>query len=246
MIRFSPLPALPAVLLLVPLTGCFETSNPIDVMGNFAVTYVDNLRVYIGDDLVATVASGEEQTITYDGGTFTISQVCGDDGTNCPSESWWRTVAVDQPWGPGYSLLNFVNLDLERGTPGQRMGGTLDQSGSGAFSMLSGLGVAGANGCAEAAVGTVTGSFSADGSGAPDAAINDGIIAYQWGGGCQIGDATISTTFRLESDFTAARTGAYDVSSVTPAAPIDAAGDPVDPAQPGDTGGGDTADTSAG
>ncbi len=213
------------ILALVPLSGCFELDAPIDVMGNFEVTYVDNLRVFIGDQLVAEVASGEEQTVEWDGGSFQVSQVCGDDGADCPSESWWRTVAVDQPWGDAYSLLNFVNLDLERGEPGQRMGGTLDSSG--AFQMLSGLGVAGNNGCAALAVGTVDGGFSADATQIPD-----GVIAYEWAGGCHIGDATISTTFRLESDFTAARTGDYDVSSVTPEEPIDAEGQVVDPEQP--------------
>ena len=107
------------------------------------------------------------------------------------------------------------------------MGGTLDGSGDGSFEMLSGLGIAGNNGCAALAIGTVTGTFASDAT-----AIPDGIIAYQWAGGCQIGEATISTTFRLESDFTAARTGDYDVSSVTPEAPIDEEGEVVDPAEP--------------
>lgn len=218
------------ILALAPLTGCFALDAPIDVMGNFDVTYVDNLRVFIGDELVAEVQSGEEQTVDWDGGSFQVSQVCGDDGTDCPSESWWRTVAVDQPWGNAYSLLNFVNLDLERGEPGQRMGGTIASDGT--FEMLSGLGVAGNNGCAALAVGTVDGAFSADATEIPD-----GVIAYEWAGGCQIGEATISTTFRLESDFTAARTGDYDVSSVTPAEPIDAEGEVVDPEQPEETAG---------
>ena len=73
----------------------------------------------------------------------------------------------------------------------------------------------------------VVGAFSADA-----AEIPDGIIAYEWSGGCQIGEATIATTFRLESDFTAARTGDYDVSSVTPEEPIDAEGEVVDPETP--------------
>ena len=39
-------------------------------------------------------------------------------------------------------------------------------------------------------------------------------------------------SLRLESDFTARRTGDYDVSSVTPEAPIDEEGEPVDPEEP--------------
>lgn len=212
--------------LLVLATGCFEKLEaPRDVMGNFEVSYQDNLRVFIGDELVAEVEPGTEETIEWDGQSFTVSQVCGEEGTACPSESWSRTVAVDQPWGPGYELLNFVNLDLERGEPGQRMGGTMDETG--AFEMLSGLAVAGENGCAALAVGTVDGTFAADA-----ASIDDGVVVYEWAGGCQIGEATISTSFRLESDFTATRTGDYDVSSVTPEEPIDEEGETVDPEVP--------------
>lgn len=215
--------------ILLPLlalsTGCFEATSPRDVMGNFAVEYLDNLRVFIGDDLVAEVESGEEETIAWDGASFTVSQVCGEEETACPSESWWRDVAVDQPWGAAYTLVNFVNLDVERGEPGQRMGGTM--AADGAFEMLSGLGVAGQNGCAALAVGTVEGAFADD-----NASIPEGLVAYEWAGGCQIGDATIGTTLRLESDFVATRTGDYDVSSVTPEEPIDEQGEVVDPEAP--------------
>ena len=222
----SPLPL--RLLLLAPaglLAGCWEAAVPRDVMGNFDVAYADNLRVYIGDALVGEVTPGSEETLTWDGGTFTAAQVCGEDGTDCPSEGFWRTAAVDQPWGSGYELLNFVNLDLERGEAGQRMGGLVDAAG--AFEMLAGLGVAADNGCAVLGVGTVTGAFSGDA-----AAINAGIVTYEWSGGCQIGEVTIGSSLRLETDFTATRTGDYDVSSVTPEAPIDEEGEVVDPEVP--------------
>lgn len=224
MTRFVP-------LALFRLAGCFEAEAPRDVMGNFAVTYADNLRVYIGGELVAEVAAGSEEEITWNGETFTVSQVCGEAETACPSESWWREAAVDQPWGPASTLLNFVNLDPERGEAGQRMGGLLDPSGS--FEMLSGLGVAADNGCAVLGVGTVTGAFSADA-----AAIEGGVVAYEWAGGCQVGEVSIGSSLRLESDFTAVRTGDYDVSGVRAEPPIDEEGEVVDPEapDPSDTG----------
>jgi len=218
MTRLSP-------LLLPLLAGCFEAEAPREVMGNFAVTYADNLRVYVGDEPVADVTAGSEETIEWNGESFTASQVCGEEDTACPSESWWRTAAVDQPWGPDYQLLNFVNLDLERGEPGQRMGGLMDAAG--AFEMLAGLGIAADNGCAVLGVGTVTGAFNADAT-----AIEDGIVTYEWAAGCQIGEATIGSTLRLETDYTALRTGDYDVSSVTPEEPIDEEGEVVDPETP--------------
>lgn len=218
------------VHFLVPaffLTGCWELDTPRDVMGNFEVQYADDMRVYIGGELVAEVSPGSSESISWNGESFTVSQVCGEDDTACPSESWWRTAAVDQPWGPDYQLLNFVNLDLEHGEPGQRMGGLLESDGT--LSMLSGLGVAAANGCAAVAVGTVTGAFSADAT-----TIDTGIVAYEWSGGCQIGDVQVGANLRLESDFVAERVGAYDVSSVTPEEPIDPEGEVVDPEDPDD------------
>ena len=207
--------------------GCQPLETPREVMGNFDVSYVDNMRVYINDQLVAEVASGEDATVDYDGESFQVGAVCDDEGTDCPSETFWQQMAVDQPWGPEYGLLNFVNLDLERGTPGQRMGGLLDETG--AFTMLSGLAVGGDGGCAALGVGTVEGQFSED-----NTEIIDAVIRYAWAGGCSIDGVDIGVSFRLESDAVATRTGDYDVSSVTPEDPIDEEGEPVDPGDPGE------------
>jgi hypothetical protein len=214
-------------LALGTLSGCEELLTPQPRTGNYEVDYMDNLRVYIGDELVAEVVSGEDADITWDGETFQVSTLCSDEGTDCPGEVYWREVAVDQPWGDGYKLLNFVNLDGERGTLGQRMGGTLQEDGT--FSMLSGLALGGKDNCAALGVGTVEGKFNA-----ANTAIGDGVIALEWAAGCQVGEVTIGTTLRLETDFTAARTGDLDLSSVTPDEPIDEDGDVVDPDAPDD------------
>jgi len=212
-------------LAALATAGCGPLENPNDVMGNFEVSYSDNLRIYIDGELVAEVTPGSDETIEWNGGSFDVTTVCGDEGTDCPSESYWREVAVDQPWGSEYSLLNFVNLDQERGTPGQRMGGVLREDGG--FEMLSGLAL-GANGpCAAIGVGTVTGAFVDE-----NTAIEDGVITYTWLGACDLGTVTVGTELRLETDYTAARAGDYDVSSVTPEEPIDEEGEQVDPGQP--------------
>lgn len=213
------------MLLSLVLIGCGELDSPLDVMGNFAVTYTDNLRVFIGDELVAEVENGEEESITWDEETFTIAQLCGEEGTECPSESWSREVAVDQPWGTGNQLLNFVNLDEERGELGQRMGGTLrDDRG---FEMLSGLAVNSNENCAALGVGTVDGSFATDGR-----SIDDGVVQYEWAAGCQVGEVEIGARLRLESDFSASRIGDYDISRIGADEPIDAEGEEIDPEEP--------------
>lgn len=212
-------------LTALSLSACGELESPRAVTGNFAVTYVDNLRVYIGDELVAEVVSGEDATVEWDGAAFQISTLCGDEGTECPSETFWRELAIDQPWGDGYDLLNFVNLDQERGTPGQRMGGTL--YGDGGFEMLAGVAVGAQGACAALGIATVEGTLDASA-----ANIDDGVIVYEWAAGCQVGEVVIGTTLRIETDFTAVRTGDYDISSVTPDEPIDEEGLAVDPELP--------------
>ncbi len=197
--------------------------TPNDVSGNYEVAYVDNLRVYINDELVAEVASGEDETVEWNGQSFQISTLCSAEGTVCPAETFWGKVGVEQPWGPEYRLLNFVNLDPELGTPGQRLGGVLEDNAT--FAMLAGLGVDSNENCAVLGVGVVTGTFA-------DAAISQGVIAYGWAAGCQIGDVVIDGTLRLETDYTATRTGDLDLSSVTPAPPIDEEGEEIDPENP--------------
>ncbi len=214
-----------ALLTLAATTACEPLETERDVMGNYEVEYLDNMRVYIGDELVAEVESGEDATIEWDGQTFQVSAICGEEGTECPAETFWGQVAVDQPWGTDNKLLNFVNLDQELGVPGQRLGGIMEQDGS--FDMLAGLGIAANQACAVLGVGVVMGQFNASND-----EITDGVIAYGWSGGCMIGEVAIGTTLRLETDYTAVRTGDYDVSSVTPEEPIDEEGEVIDPEQP--------------
>jgi len=216
---------IPLVLASLVLGACVPLETPRSVMGNFEATFADNMRVYIDDTLVAEVTPGTDASFEWNGETFQVSTLCSDEGVECPSETFSHTVAVDQPWGSEYKLLNFVNLDPEHGDPGDRMGGLLEADGT--FNMLAGLQL-GANGnCAAVGLGVVTGAFNAD-----NTAIEGGKVVYGWAAGCAIGDQGIGASLRLETDFTAVRTGDYDVSSVTPADPIDETGEVVDPADP--------------
>lgn len=216
--RFAP-------LALVALTGCFELPATHDVMGNFSVEYANNLRVYIDDTLVAEVTDGEDADIEWDGEIIQVSTLCSDEGVECPSETFWNEVAVDQPWGPDYMLLNFVNLDVEDESAGARLGGLMDENSL--FTMLSGLALSGNEHCLAVGIGTVTGNFNADAT-----AIESGIITYGWAAGCAVDGVEIGASLGIETDYTATRTGDYDVSSVTPEEPIDEEGEVVDPEEP--------------
>ncbi len=209
------------------LGACGPLDIPRDVMGNFEVQYDDNIRVYLNDELVAEARSGEDPEITHDGQIFRVSQLCGEEGTECPSDTYWDAVAIDQPWGEEYSLLNFVNLDPERGTIGQRMGGVLDEEGH--FAMLAGL-VLGANdSCVSGGVGTVLGHFADQAQ-----TVDNGIIRYEWAGGCTIAGVDLGVALRIETDYRAVRTSDFDLSSLPEAAepPMDDSGEGVDPDAP--------------
>ncbi|MEQ1506619.1 MAG: hypothetical protein ABMB14_30605 [Myxococcota bacterium] len=208
-----------AVLALVGL-GCGELAVPRDVSGNYEVAYVDNLRVYLDDHLVAEVVSGEDADFDWNGHGFEVSQLCSDEGVECPGESSWRTVGVDQPWGTSNRLLNFVDLDPDRGELGQRMGGRLGNDGR--FSMLSGLDLDGYGDCAAIGVGTVKGTFTPENDG-----VTDGVLIYEWAGGCTIGGVELGAKIRLETDYTAVRTGDLDLSAIDAEPPVTSDGDPA-------------------
>lgn len=227
--------------LLLFAGACVPLETPRTVMGNFAVTWADNMRVYINDELVAEVTPGSDETIEWNGTTFEVTTLCSDEGVECPSETFWASAAVDQPWGPEYKLLNFVNLDTSKDGGGQRMGGLMEADGS--FAMLSGLSLGGNGNCAAIGVGIVSGTFNAD-----NTAIESGIVAYGWAAGCSVDGQDLGASLRLETDFTATRTGEYDISSVTPEEPIDEEGEAVDPETPEEEyayEGGETGDTGA-
>lgn len=215
-------------LFLAVTAGCFALSfacEPLpearSVLGNYDLTYDDVLRVYLNDQLIAEVAPGDDPTLEFDGQTFELTAVCGDDGTQCPSETFWHRMAVDQPLGTGNKLLNFVNLDPERGQVGQRLAGLMQ--GDGSFAMLAGVGLDGNEACAVLGVAKVIGAFAP--GNAPD--IDQATIVYEWGAGCQIAGTTLTGSLRLETDVHGVRTGDLDLAGA-PDEPLDEAGEPLE------------------
>jgi hypothetical protein len=208
----------PALLALA--TGCWQMATPRDVAGNFDVTFLEVQRIYVNDELVAEVTAGDDATFTFDGETFQVGAVCSDEGVQCPAEVFWNVVAFDQPWGPDSHLLNLVNLDPTIGEGGERLGGRLLEDGT--FDLLSGLGLDTLGACRALAVGTVHGAFDE-----ANEAIA-GVVRYEYGAGCTIGGATLRGKLAVETDYTAARTGDLDLSSVEAAPPVTEDGEPAE------------------
>ncbi len=219
----SPTLAVAVTVFLVSLACGDPLPSPRDVSGNYEVTYTDDLRVYINDELVAEATAGENPTITWNGSSFDLEAVCGDEGTTCPSESFWQRMGIEQPWGTENRLLNFISLDPA--TSGARVGGVLEDDGR--FVMLAGLDADGNEACAAIGVGTVEGRFTT-----ANDAIVDGMIVVEWGAGCQIGDVTLTGNLRLETTVAATRTGPLNLQGVDAEPPIDEEGEEIDPEQP--------------
>lgn len=221
----APTLALAATTVALSLACGQPLAESRDVSGNYEVIYADDLRVYINGELVAEALPGENPTIEWNGSSFELEAVCGDEGTVCPSEAYWARMGVEQPWGTSNRLLNFISLDTA--TAGTRMGGLLDDAGH--FVMLAGLDVGGNEACAALGVGTVEGDFTPGNDG-----ILNGVFAVEWGAGCVIGDVVINGTLRLETSVEAVRTGPLDLGGITPEPPIDEDGEEIDPAVPED------------
>lgn len=219
--RIPTLIALSAsVLFTLACVGQSNTDgdgNPADpetgVPGNYEVAYADNLRLYVDDTLIATAEAGEDVTVEWNGASFDIDAVCGDAGTTCPSEAYWDTFAVEQPWGSEAALLNFISLDRDAGTGGVRIAGVLEADGR--FGMLAGLDADGNDACIGIGVGTVEGRFDVDRD------ITDGLIKVEWAAGCVFGEVDIDGRLRLETDFTAVRTGDFDLGSIEAEPPLE-------------------------
>jgi hypothetical protein len=193
-----------ATLFAFLLTGLFTLActgepldTPRDVSGRWDVAYDDTLRIFIDDQLIATVEPGSSETITWNGQTFEASAVCGDPGTTCPSDAFWATMDVAQPMGDDNRLLEFVEVVDEQRTA-ETISGFMEDDGT--FAMLAGLDVESSETCLAIGVGTVEGQF-VDG----DTRIDDAAIAVTWSAGCQFGGVTIDAEVRLETDVSAVR-----------------------------------------
>ncbi len=188
----------------VALTGLFTLActgepldTPRDVTGTWDVAYDDTLRLFIDDQLIATVEPGSTEAITWNGQTFEAQAICGEDDTTCPSEAFWATMDIEQPMGTDNRLLEFVEVVDDVPTQ-ERISGLMEDDGS--FAMLAGLDVESSEACLALGVATVEGRFTSG-----DTRIDDSVIAVTWSAGCQFGGVTIDAEVRLETDVTAQR-----------------------------------------
>lgn len=216
--------------LVLGATGCWELEDETAVEGNYAITYDDVIRVYVNDELVVELDAAQGGTIPLtDEIDLEYDELCSDENTICPSESYWDEVAIYQPLGADNALLNAVNIGTI-GDEGVRLAGLLNNDAT--FALLLGLSASANEHCLAIGISTADGEFVKSAGAARNAfydGIEDGTITVAYAAGCEIVEGvTLSAGLRFETGFVGDRIGDLDVGSVDVDPAIDENGDPID------------------
>ena len=220
--------------------ACLEDTNPAsDVTGNYTVTY-DNVitaTLYIGGAVYTAEVDGSSGMLSFataEAGMLEvdINQFCALDEVQCPSETFWTEVSIDQPFGmamnPNSHILNVIDngdpmppAGVEPGV----VGGLIDADDQFILALGAGLAGNGTN-CALLELSWATGEFTSDFAGNVDG-IENGSIGVGFLGGCVWPGLALGASLVLETGYTAVRTGELDPPDYTPVDP-----DEVEPGLP--------------
>ncbi len=156
-----------------PGSGGRAPSQPWDVSGNYALTYDDQVTLKLG------IAGGvREVTVNGYGGIadfgtlggqplkVDLAEFCAKPEVQCPSETFWSSVAIDQlnvakeADGHVINVVNNTTRTLDAGVHAEVRGGLVDHTNYDTF--LVGLGVGGSAGgsCAALGLSLAGGRFS--------------------------------------------------------------------------------------
>jgi hypothetical protein len=181
----------PAVLALALLTGCLPLDGAGDVSGDYTVSYSPGWDIFEDGEQVARVQSGEGAQVQLSEGVLVFDVLCADADATCPDEALWGEVEVAHPLKQETAVIEIINRDPEVGQEGAILGGLVAQDG--AFTAVAGADPR----CGGLAVGTVSGTFTADG-------IEEGLVAWSFGQGCTVGALELDGELRIEASFEAA------------------------------------------
>jgi hypothetical protein len=240
LIRSKPLAIAGSLAVALTLGACLEDTNPAsDVTGNYTVTYDNTITatLYIGGAVyVATVdpSGGVMYFATAEAGMLEVdlNQFCALEEVQCPGETFWTEVSIDQPFGaaanPNSHILNVIDNGDPMPPPGVEagvVGGLIDAEDD--FVLALGAGIAG-NGtnCALLELSWASGSFTKDLAGNVDG-IENGTIGVGFLGGCVWPGLALGASLVFETGYTATRTGELSPPPFTPVDP-----DEVEPGLP--------------
>ncbi len=172
------------------LVGCVPLEGAGDVSGTYAVAYDPAWSIYEDGELIAEVQAGDSASVELSEGVLVLSQMCESDDASCPEEALWGRVQVEHPAKDATAIISIVNLDTEVGALGTALPGLVE--GDGTFRAFAGADPR----CGGLEVGTVTGIFDEEG-------ISDGLVAWDYQEGCEIGGLQIDGSLRIEAAFEA-------------------------------------------
>jgi hypothetical protein len=160
-------------VLALACGGCVDRAPASDVRGNYDISYDDQLTLKLKIGGAVREATGSESdTVTFEGGgqpvTLDLAEFCGREEVQCPSETLWAKVAVDQPnidaANPNTHVINVVNnteRELPDGVQAEVVSGLVDAQDR--FGMVLGGGSKSNGDCALLAISTAGGRFTHEG-----------------------------------------------------------------------------------
>lgn len=162
-------PALPALFGV----ACVDNTPASDVRGNYSLSFDDRLTLKLnvgGVDHEASAREGETVSFTVNGEpvTLDLAEFCGRPEVQCPSETLWTEVSIDQPQiaaqNPNTHVINVINntqRDLPPGQGAQVVSGLVDERDR--FWLYLGGGNEGEGDCRLLALSTAEGRFTHEG-----------------------------------------------------------------------------------
>lgn len=169
----SPRFVLPALLPTALAAACVDNAPASDVRGNYSLTFDDRLTLKLnvgGVDHEATAREGETVSFEVNGEPITLDlgAFCAREDVQCPSETLWTEVSIDQPQiaaeNPNTHVINVINNTERDLPPGQQaavVSGLVDENDR--FWLILGAGSGGEGDCGLLALSTAEGRFTHEG-----------------------------------------------------------------------------------
>ena len=225
----SPQPRTPgAVTALVLVLACGLAVNAgcadtVEAAGEVALDFRGNYSIVHEEQVsVSLVLGGKEynedgiqgQTIVAGGVEIDMGYLCDSDGITCPSEIYWPSIAIDQPFfdaRPGENpwLIQIVNQSHLADQ--LKVGGLVSPLGS----MTMDLSMAPSDDpeCAFLPPSVLTAEFELDAEGAPTGRLLDGFIKTFYAGECLFprNPAYEGSTVSFQTAFSGERVGALNL-----------------------------------
>jgi len=211
-----------------------------DIRGNYAITHDDAITVTVDIGGVKETYDGlQGGVIDLGEATIDLAAVCKYDHVHCPSEAFWKSVAIDQPlfdplkkpYNPW--LVRVVNVDPTKAEAYMmERGGLVNQHGD--LTIGLGLGAVAGPGCALIGASIATTSVELNSRLLATGNLINGKVTVIYSGGCILPtqDGYAGATITLQSSFTGLRTGDFSLPGELVSEPIrDENGDEIDAPQ---------------